>query len=301
VNFVGIEENIRRVIDKILLSSPGKREVYSRISKKMKEKEMRLTSEQNKMMVYALMGNHPDIQNLVRKEKIEAYYLEKRKYDETLKSENAANLTEIADTASGLITEGYSEKRKMDGIISKRRPQKEEKDPAHTRNLEELYIEKIPYREEYEIDELIGLQKNMEKIEIQEHEGSEAQVQYKAERVKIPVKDFSIICKEPEWYHPSHPGQMEELDLVLKTGIEAVKFMYQLMKTNTLQKRHFELMEGPLDGVLDCLKDILTECEYKEDENRREKRRIENKSVLVLLDKASKNYLEYRKNPNKFY
>jgi hypothetical protein len=140
VNFVGIEENIRRVIDKILLSSPGKREVYSRIFKKLKEKEMRLTSEQNKMMVYALMGNHPDIQNLVRKEKIEAYYLEKRKYDEVLKSENTANLTDIADTASGLITEGYSEKRKMDGIISKRRPQKEEKDPAHTRNLEELYI-----------------------------------------------------------------------------------------------------------------------------------------------------------------
>jgi hypothetical protein len=88
---------------------------------------------------------------------------------------------------------------------------------------------------------------------------------------------------------------------VLKTGIEAVKFMYQLMKANTVERRRSQLAEGPLDAVLDCLKDILTECEYKEDEGRKEKRPIENKSVMELLIKASKNYLEYRKNPNKFY
>jgi hypothetical protein len=195
---VGIEENIRKIIEKILLSSPGKREVYTRISEKIREKKVRLTREQNKMMMYALMGNHPDIQNLIRKEKIEAYYLEKRKYDELLKLENATIMTDVAEAASGLIVEGYSEKRKMDGIISKRRPQKEEKDSLHSRNFEELYIEKVPYREEQEIDELIGIQKGMQMMEIEGPEGSkrsEPSIEYKAERVKIPVRDYSIICK----------------------------------------------------------------------------------------------------------
>lgn len=37
------------------------------------------------MMIYALMGNHPDIQSFMRKLKIEAYDIEKKKYDEFLK------------------------------------------------------------------------------------------------------------------------------------------------------------------------------------------------------------------------
>ena len=35
--------------------------------------------------MYALMGNNPDMQNLIRKTKIEAYDIEKRRYDEQLK------------------------------------------------------------------------------------------------------------------------------------------------------------------------------------------------------------------------
>lgn len=66
-NFVGIEENIRKIVEKILISSYPKRELYNRIMTKLGEKKLVLTLEQNKMMVYALIGNHPEMQNFLRK------------------------------------------------------------------------------------------------------------------------------------------------------------------------------------------------------------------------------------------
>lgn len=76
---------MRRMIDKIMISSFAKREVHRRILDKLSEARVTLTTEQNKMMIYALMGNHPDIQSFMRKLKIEAYDIEKKKYDEFLK------------------------------------------------------------------------------------------------------------------------------------------------------------------------------------------------------------------------
>lgn len=75
-------------------------------------------------MIYALMGNHPEMQNIIRKQKIEAYDVEKRKYDEYLKEENANRMVDVVQQSEGPILEGYSEKRKMDGIILKRKAQK---------------------------------------------------------------------------------------------------------------------------------------------------------------------------------
>lgn len=57
-NFLGIEENLRKIIEKVMLSTQ-KGEVYARLDKKMREKNIELTGEFNKMMLYSLMGNHP--------------------------------------------------------------------------------------------------------------------------------------------------------------------------------------------------------------------------------------------------
>lgn len=73
--------------------------------------------------------------------------------------------------------------------------------------------------------------------------------------------------------------------------------MYQLMRVNARERVLHGLTEGPMEKVLDCLKDILTECERRPED----KRLIENKAVIELLAKANKNYLEYRRNPVKFY
>jgi hypothetical protein len=47
----------------------------------------------------------------------------------------------------------------------------------------------------------------MEEMQIEERVVREAPVSYRADKVKIPVKDYSIICKEPEWYRTYSPGQ----------------------------------------------------------------------------------------------
>lgn len=58
INYLGIEENVRKIIDKILLTTQ-KGEVLQRLKSKISEKVINLDDHFYKMLLYALMGNHP--------------------------------------------------------------------------------------------------------------------------------------------------------------------------------------------------------------------------------------------------
>jgi hypothetical protein len=117
-----MEENSRKMVESILLSCPEKQELYKLIFTKNRENSVKLTSDQNKKMMHALMGNHPQFQNFIRKEKIEAYHLQKNECIEAIHPQNLDAITLNTVEPAHLITEGYSERRKLDGIIQKHKP-----------------------------------------------------------------------------------------------------------------------------------------------------------------------------------
>ena len=78
----------------------------------------------------------------------------------------------------------------------------------------------------------------------------------------MPVKDYDIFSKPNILYSTSDkPKKIDKNENDQKVSLEALKFMYRLMKLNDENRKRTE--DGPLACVLDSLKDLMTFYERK--------------------------------------